>query len=919
MHAGNPHIPKLALVFIFLLCSVLAFAQEKSEYTLKGTVTDITSGEPVISAILLIGESNVTTADVFGNYVFLLKPGTYTIQVSYVGYESESDTFKIIDRNRVQNFKLKSKELITVIIETDMANDRETPVAFTNYPAQKIEEELAGQDLPLLLNSTPGVYATQQGGGDGDARINIRGFNQRNIAVMVDGIPVNDMENGWVYWSNWFGLADVTKIIQVQRGLGASKLAIASIGGTMNILTKGIESKRSLSFKQAVGNDMYLKSSIAFNSGRLKNGFGITFAGARKTGEGWVDQNYTDAWAYFLKIQQELKKHIITFTVSGAPQRHGQRPYPSLIAVFDKQMAFDLGADTAGIKEHGLKFNPFWGEIRRYNIVDGDTMLLGKEDLLERTNYYHKPLFSLKDSWNISDRLFMSNVVYMSLGTGGGTRDYGAPIGTTPVGLLDYQNVYDVNRAPGAIDLLYDSVLHKSSTILLSSVNNHKWFGLLSTLSFDLTEDWTLLGGVDVRSYVGSHYREVYDLVGGDYFMNNSDKNQPQASVDPANLSYYMKRVGDRILYYNDGIVKWAGLFAQYEYSKKRLSFFVTAAGSYSGYQRIDYFRKKDVVLEDTIYREEIGYGETLIVDSIPYTINSPEARFATTDFEWFFGYTLKRGVNYNITKHHNIYINTGYISKAPRFNNVFDFNNKRFFEVKNETVRAFELGYGYRAKYFSANLNSYLTQWTNKPVDFPPTISVDGETFRYNVNGIDALHKGLEMDFSYEMFQGKLDWEGLAAIGDWRWTSGDSVRIYDDNQNLLTTTYFSAVGVHVGDAAQFQVATSLRYAFIKNAYLLGKFTYFGKYFADMDPINLSGADADRESWQMPDYYVFDLHGGYKFKINKVRLAIGLHGINLLDRRYMADADNGSTFDATTATVFFAQGRRYSTSLKITL
>lgn len=71
------------------------------------------------------------------------------------------------------------------------------------------------------------------------------GFDQRNIAVMVDGVPVNDMENGQVYWSNWDGLGDITKSMQVQRGLGASKLAVTSVGGTMNIITKGIDQKLS--------------------------------------------------------------------------------------------------------------------------------------------------------------------------------------------------------------------------------------------------------------------------------------------------------------------------------------------------------------------------------------------------------------------------------------------------------------------------------------------------------------------------------------------------------------------------------------------------------------------------------------------------------------------------------------------------
>jgi hypothetical protein len=59
------------------------------------------------------------------------------------------------------------------------------------------------------MNRTPGVYATKQGGGYGDSRISLRGFDQRNTSFLINGQPVNDMENGWVYWSNWQGLTDV--------------------------------------------------------------------------------------------------------------------------------------------------------------------------------------------------------------------------------------------------------------------------------------------------------------------------------------------------------------------------------------------------------------------------------------------------------------------------------------------------------------------------------------------------------------------------------------------------------------------------------------------------------------------------------------------------------------------------------------
>ena len=89
------------------------------------------------------------------------------------------------------------------------------------------------------------MYATQGGGGTGDSRISVRGFDQRNVAVLINGVPVNDMENGQVFWSNW-DLGDVTKSLQVQRGLSASKIAVPAVGGTINVLTKGFDDKRSV-------------------------------------------------------------------------------------------------------------------------------------------------------------------------------------------------------------------------------------------------------------------------------------------------------------------------------------------------------------------------------------------------------------------------------------------------------------------------------------------------------------------------------------------------------------------------------------------------------------------------------------------------------------------------------------------------
>ena len=256
-------ILRSALCSSLFLISFIVYAQKG---TITGTIKDNTIGEPLIGATVLIGKGVGTITDLDGKFSIQADYGKYTLNISYVGFQPVSQTITL-DRKllRLKDFMLETTTLSEVQVVADVAIDRETPVAFTTILPAQIEEELASQDLPMILNSTPGVYATQQGGGDGDARITIRGFNQRNIAVMIDGIPVNDMENGWVYWSNWFGLDAVTRSIQVQRGLGASKIAIPSVGGTMNILTKGIDNKKSISIKQEVRSDGYYRTSVGYN------------------------------------------------------------------------------------------------------------------------------------------------------------------------------------------------------------------------------------------------------------------------------------------------------------------------------------------------------------------------------------------------------------------------------------------------------------------------------------------------------------------------------------------------------------------------------------------------------------------------------------------------------------------------------
>lgn len=930
---------------ILLIFSCFVFSQQSihSQTAIRGLVSDAISGEPLIGATIIYGKGKGVVTDLDGNYSFLINQGERNLTISYVGYKPLSKTISVGESSAVHNFKLKTLLLNEVQVLVDLAKERETPVAFSSIPIKKISEELASQDIPMILNSTPGVYATQSGGGDGDARITIRGFNQRNVAVMIDGIPVNDMENGWVYWSNWFGLDAVTSNIQVQRGLGASKIAIPSVGGTMNILTKGTGNKSGGTIKQELGSFGKLRTSLGYNTGKLKNGWGLTLAGSYKQGNGFVEETSTQGFFYYTKIQKELGNHILSFSLMGAPQKHGQRSYKSDIATYDTSFARSLG-DTSvfsnRIVNKGIQYNKHWGFLDRWSLNSNGDTIHSNETLNTKQNYYHKPQFSLRDFWTINKRLHVSNIAYLSIGNGGGTGLSGNTNNYDELGRYNLQEAYNLNATN--IDPFYSNE-NKSETYLRSSVNNHFWYGLLSTVNYKSTDRINLSGGIDLRYYKGEHYREVYDLLGGDYAID--DANGLQASQ--------VKRDGDKVGYHNDGIVKWIGGFSQMEYSDGKISAFVNLSAANSAYKRIDHFKKKDLVLGDTTFSEALGTSvsttyqfdesgniigaeKSMIEDTIFYkgqfyTMNSKEARLAETSWKWIPGFTLKSGMNYNIDDFHNVFINLGYISKSPRFNNVYDYSNQLYRDINNEKVVAAEAGYSFRSSIFSANINTYYTSWQNKPSNGGVSVMIDDVTYRANVNGMDALHKGVELDFIYKI-QHNLSVEGLLSLGDWKWNSADTVRFLDDNNNPILDDFnneviatFDAVGVHVGDAAQTQYGLSIRYEPTFNSYIKIRGTLFDNYYSDFDPLSLNGDNAQRESWKIPTYTLFDLHCGYKIKLtskNKLNLRFSI--LNLLDKMYISDAQNNDPynanyqdFDAKSAGVFFGLGRRFNLSATI--
>jgi len=421
---------------MMLLSSTISFAQ------VTGKVVDSETNEPLPGASVIIkGTQNGTTTDFDGLFSISGADGT-TLTVSFIGYGSQEVT---AGKDLVIGLNPSPNVLGEVVVTSgviDVAKVRETPVALSVISPAEISLKTGNMEFPEIMNKTPGVYATKQGGGYGDSRISLRGFDQRNTSFLINGQPVNDMENGWVYWSNWQGLTDVASGIQIQRGLGASRLAVPSVGGTVSIFTKAAQKSEGGTVLQMVGNDGYTKTGVSYNTGKNENGWASSFLLSKWAGNGYIYGTGGEGWTYFAAIgyAPEGSKHELNLSVLGAGQWHHQRS--AWVSIRDYQNFGEEGID------------------RRWNT---DAGFLNGEEYNMRRNFYNKPLATFNWDYQINDNLKLNTSLYASAGRGGGTGPRGGNFRNGDIDFYPYnkdltehylENGRGTRDANGFVDLM---------------------------------------------------------------------------------------------------------------------------------------------------------------------------------------------------------------------------------------------------------------------------------------------------------------------------------------------------------------------------------------------------------------------------------------------------------------------------------
>ena len=937
----------------YLIFALLLSVSIINAGVINGKATS-SKGQALVGANVMVEGTSIGSAtDADGNFSISIKDGNYNIIVSMIGYEKKTSSVNVTGNTTV-NFSLKESSLelsgIEVLASRAVEN---TPVAYTNISKKEMEVRLGSQDIPLILNTTPSVYATQQGGGAGDARINVRGFNQRNVAVMINGVPQNDMENGWVYWSNWDGVGDATSSIQMQRGLSAVNLATPSIGGTMNIITDPTALSKGGSFKQEAGAGSFLKTTFNYNTGLIADKYAFSSTIVRKTGEGIIDKTWTDAWAYYFGASYAMdSKNRFELYAIGAPQRHGQNLYKQNIGAYDEEFAKSIdGYDTNALvsvnpdgidlnddgdtydsgesakfddTKGGRLFNQNWSPVdpsytgQQYWYMYGDKTSDRHDPnfINERENFFHKPLVNLNHYLTINDQMRLSSILYWSGGSGGGTGTYGKIPTLDADGNLgddDYKFYY--GRSPwtrdwntliaynsGDEDSVYvDKTLitredGESVGILRNSINRQNTVGLISKLNYDFSDNLKLQFGLDWRTAGIEHAREVRDLMGGDYYVDYADDNY----ADGKEVG-----LGDIIAYHNSTTVDWFGVFGQGSYEDGPLSTYVMAGFSSIAYTYQDHFSIENEVIKS----------------------NS----ISTMQF--------KGGAMYDLNDNISAFANLGLVEKPPILDNVIYEDGTIADDPSNEKFESVELGVNYNSELFAVKANVYNTNWKDRNLTKSVTTGQgsSGDTDVIFLTGVNQTHKGFELEASSQVMD-MLRVDASMSLGNWKFVddaNGDYQEAeYDTLGNVIgqmSTSYSYALeGLYVGDMPQTSFAVGATLTPMSGLSIQGLFNYYDNNYADWSPDSreIDGDDADREQvWMAPSYSKIDLHINYDLPMEVAghNFQLFAHVFNLLDATYVQDAvDNsqynsygGTSHDADNAEVFLGTPRYFNLGLKV--
>jgi len=836
-----------------------------SQNILTGRVVDAETRQPLSLVNIFTIEDKVgSTTDENGYFSFRVNQLKGFLKFQTVGYESQSVLFKIKDTLTDLGIVYLQAEVFLldeVTITSGLVKEGETPVTVSTITNRTIQKELGDRPLPLLFNNVPGVFSVRNGGGSGDAEMSIRGFGQENVGVLLNGVPINGVENGLIYWSNWLGLTQVAAEIQVQKGPGFANAAVNAVGGSVNIITEPAQNQQGGFVSYQITSYGNQKATLAINSGKLQNGWSISAMGSFLKGPGYINATYVKGWSYYLALSKQFNaKNKLSLTLLGAPQYHGQRT----LKLTNKEHSY-----------YGNLFNKDWGSL------NGEINNASE-------NFYHRPFLGINYYLQLDENKKLTTNVYLISGTGGGKWSESFNYAPTifhyrnTSGQIDWPKIYEINDTHNGQFVLADgdTVSGYSLNVQTNFLASHIETGLITNYEQQFNQSFKFVAGIHYRYFNSFLREEITDLLGGNFYIDDY-----AWAVDGVAGRQEIRTVGDIIKVNNNSIINFLNAYAQLIFNDEHFNAFVSLNGNNNWYQRLDNYNY----------------------------VNNTKSELITIP-----GMDVRAGIGYSPTMQNTIYANTAIITKAPYFKFVFgNFNNTPVINLKNERISTIEAGYRFQNRSVTANLNGFYTLWNNVSLLSDEYIQLENNLqTRAMINGLNAVHKGIELEFTARIDR-YFNVGGFFLLGDYKWTNNVTATLFSNENVAVDTVNVFVKNIFVGGTAQQQFGLYANLRFLDFFNVKAEWQLNNKTYASFNPTFRTNPDDMSQPYRFPLYNTLNVYLGIPFQLFNTTALIQINAYNLLNSIHIEYGEDGPNHDLNTFQGFWSFGRTFDFMFKI--
>ncbi|MBD3408795.1 MAG: TonB-dependent receptor [Ignavibacteriales bacterium] len=364
------------------------FAQEFG--AIEARAYDRDTKEPLANALIrVVSEDYYATTDAEGTArLKRVRAGEREIRCRFVGYATATTTATVkADETSFVEFAMnpEATPLREVEVTATRGADLSSPVTFSNLPKEELQRRTVSRSIPAALSSLPSTtYHSENGNGIGYTYLRIRGFDQRRISVLINGVPQNDPEDHIIYWINFYDLSNSLQDVQVQRGAGAAFYGPPAIGGSVNLETKIPSAKSKVYSEFGYGSYETQRYTVGASSGLIDDRWYVSLRGSRVKTDGYRDWSWSEYWRFFGQAGYLGDDQSLKLTFFGGPQ------------------------------EDALAF---YGVPKDHN----------DDESLRKTNYgaasrdrevFNQPQFSAIHDYRLSDDLTINNTVFYIAGSG---------------------------------------------------------------------------------------------------------------------------------------------------------------------------------------------------------------------------------------------------------------------------------------------------------------------------------------------------------------------------------------------------------------------------------------------------------------------------------------------------------------------